>query len=214
MIYSLDCPQQKTRFSCREYNYYIHFSPFPPPPPPFFFFFFFFVPCGKFGSPYLGKTQQPQEQRHPFLSVCAVFSCVKTMVWLPVFGILCVCVVGGWVGERERDSAQMVMHAIAHGGCTDTVRGSALEADSGRKIVFAAPGTRTLLNITPGFFSQTLYPLSYPGPKYIPCRTATEVGSQRTCSINFHVDIQNGLRNRKKKKKKKWNSVEGSINSA
>ena len=24
---------------------------------------------------------------YPFLSVCAVFSCVHTMVWLPVFGI-------------------------------------------------------------------------------------------------------------------------------
>ena len=51
----------------------------------FFLFFFlfqcFFAHCGKFGSPYLGKAQQPQEQRYPFLSVCAVFSCVQTMVW-------------------------------------------------------------------------------------------------------------------------------------
>ena len=30
--------------------------------------------------------------------------------------------------------AQMLMHAIAHRGCTDTVRASALDADSGRKI--------------------------------------------------------------------------------
>ena len=28
----------------------------------------------------------------------------------------------------------MLMHAIAHGGCSDTVRKSALEVDSGRKI--------------------------------------------------------------------------------
>ena len=40
-----------------------------------------FVPCGKFGSPYLGKAQQPQEQRYPFLPVCAVFSRVQTMVY-------------------------------------------------------------------------------------------------------------------------------------
>ena len=33
------------------------------------------------------KAQQPQEQRYPFLSVCAAFSCVQTMVWLPVLGI-------------------------------------------------------------------------------------------------------------------------------
>ena len=41
-------------------------------------------------SSYPGKAQQPQEQRYPFLSVCAVFSCVQTIVWLPlvpVFGI-------------------------------------------------------------------------------------------------------------------------------
>ena len=43
--------------------------------------------AGKFGSPYLGEAQQPQEQRYPFLSVCAVFSCLQTMVWLPVFEI-------------------------------------------------------------------------------------------------------------------------------
>ena len=43
-------------------------------------------PCGKFRSSFLGKAQQLQEQRYPFLSVCAVSSCVQTMVWLPVFG--------------------------------------------------------------------------------------------------------------------------------
>ena len=44
----------------------------------------------EFGWPYPGKAQQPQEQRYPFLSVCVVFSCVQTIVWLPlvpVFGI-------------------------------------------------------------------------------------------------------------------------------
>ena len=48
---------------------------------------YFFVPCGNFGSPSVGMSQQPQEQRYPFLLVCAAFSCVRTMVWLPVFGI-------------------------------------------------------------------------------------------------------------------------------
>ena len=51
------------------------------------FFQYFFVPCGKFGLPYLGKAQKPQEQRFPFLSVCAVLLCVQTMVWLPVWDI-------------------------------------------------------------------------------------------------------------------------------
>ena len=41
----------------------------------------------KFGSPYLGKAQQLQEQHYPFLLVCVVFLCVQTMLWLPVLGI-------------------------------------------------------------------------------------------------------------------------------
>ena len=57
-------------------------------------------------------------RKEPFLSVCAVLSCVQTMVWLPEF-LTC---------------TQMLMHAIAHGGCTDTVRESALKFGSGRKI--------------------------------------------------------------------------------
>ena len=48
---------------------------------------YFIVRGGNFGSPHLGTAQQLREQRYPFLSVCAVFSCVQTMVWLPVFGI-------------------------------------------------------------------------------------------------------------------------------
>ena len=39
---------------------------------------------------YPGKAQQPQEQRYPLLSVCAVFPCVQTMVWLPALGIFTV----------------------------------------------------------------------------------------------------------------------------
>ena len=49
--------------------------------------------------------------------------------------------------------AQMLMHAIAHGGCTDTlIKGSSLlwkltlEEKS-----LAAPGTRTRASIAPGF---------------------------------------------------------------
>ena len=49
--------------------------------------------------------------------MCAVFSCVQTVVWLPAFGIFNVC------------TDVTSKHAIAHGGCTGTVRESALEAD-------------------------------------------------------------------------------------
>ena len=49
---------------------------------------YFNDPWRKFGLLYLGKAQQSQEQSDPFLSVCAVFLFVQTMVWLPVFGIV------------------------------------------------------------------------------------------------------------------------------
>ena len=46
----------------------------------------FYFHCKKFGWPYLGKAQQPQEQRYPFISVCANrFVC--PMIWLPVYPI-------------------------------------------------------------------------------------------------------------------------------
>ena len=47
---------------------------------------YFFAPYGKFGSPYLNKAQQLQEQCYPFLAVFLCV-CVQTMVWLPVFTI-------------------------------------------------------------------------------------------------------------------------------
>ena len=53
----------------------------------FFHWIIYISRYGKFGSLYLGKAQQPQEQRYPFLSMCAVFSRVQTMIWLPMFAI-------------------------------------------------------------------------------------------------------------------------------
>ena len=55
------------------------------------------------------RLQQPQEQRYPFLTVRAVFSCVQTMVLLPVLGIFnvrtdvkaCDCT-RGLYGQRKR----------------------------------------------------------------------------------------------------------------
>ena len=79
------------------------------------------VTCRKFGLSYLGKAQQLQEQCCPFLLVSAVFSCVQTMV--------CGCQGLGFLM-----CAQILIPAITHMGCTDTVRESALKVDSGRKI--------------------------------------------------------------------------------
>ena len=67
-----------------------------------FVFEYFVVPCGKLESPCLGKAQQPQEQRCPFLSACEVFSCVQTMITE-----LCQCL--GFLM-----CAQMWMYVSAH----------------------------------------------------------------------------------------------------
>ena len=52
---------------------------------------------------------------------------------------------------------QMLLHGIAHGGCTDTVRESALKADSGRKIPY-----RTWDSIP-----RQYYQLSYVTPRVV-----------------------------------------------
>ena len=111
----------------------------------FLFFIFLLLLCpfaGNSGRPtHIIKAQQPKEQRYPFLSVCAVFSCVQTcLTW-----------------------AQMLMQAIAHGGCTDTVRESALKVDSGRKNR-CPTGDSNPRQYCAWHFSQTLYPLSYCRP--------------------------------------------------
>ena len=97
-------------------------------------FEYFIVPSGKFGSPYLGKVEQPQKQHYPLLLVCALFSCVQTMVWLPVLGIFEVV--------------------------TDV---DVLEADSGRKISQHTRDSNPCQTAT-WLFSQTFYQLSYRHP--------------------------------------------------
>ena len=52
-----------------------------------------------------------------------------------------------------------MMHGIAHGGCTDTVRESALEADSRRKIPCLTGDSNPRRYCT-----RTLYPQSYTRP--------------------------------------------------
>ena len=69
------------------------------------------------------------------------------MVWLQVVGIFNVRV-------------QMLKHVIVHGGCTDTVRESALKVDSGRKVPYRA-GNPNPRQYCVWLFSQTLYHLIY-----------------------------------------------------
>ena len=110
------------------------------------------VPLGKSGLPYMGKAEQPQEQRYPFLSVCVVFSRVQTMVWLPVFGSFnvhthveaCNCTRGlYWHHKRV---------------CTGS-----WDVDSGRKIS-CCTGDLNLHQYHAWLFSRMLYQLSCPGP--------------------------------------------------
>ena len=66
-------------------------------------------PSWGIGGTLSGKTQQSTEQCYRFLSVCAVFSCVQTVTWLPVFEIFivrtdvdaCDCT-RGLCGHRKR----------------------------------------------------------------------------------------------------------------
>ena len=58
----------------------------------------------------------------------------------------------------------MLVRAIAHGGCTDTVRESALKVDPGRKIP-CGTGDSNPCRFCAWLFSRTLYQLiSYPRP--------------------------------------------------
>ena len=66
--------------------------------------------------------------------------------------------------------AQMLMYAIAHGGCADTVRQSALKTESGRKIP-CHTGNRTRVIIVYAFlvrrYTNSAIPTSLKGrPAY------------------------------------------------
>ena len=93
---------------------------------------------------WIRRTQQPQEQRYPFLAVCTVFSCVQKIV-------------------RFVTCSQMLMRVNEHGVCMGTVSESALKIYSGRKIR-CRTGDSNLCQCSAWLFSRTLYQLSYPRP--------------------------------------------------
>ena len=79
---------------------------------------YFIVPCGKFGSLYLGNVQEQQEQRALPAVVCSMF------VSKQGHGDQCLVLL---------TPAQMLMHAV-HTGAVRTPGESALEVNSRRKI--------------------------------------------------------------------------------
>ena len=98
----------------------------------------FIYPLRKFGWPYLGKATAAARAALPFPnSAYGIFVC-------PDKGMALTC-------------TQTLMHSIAHEGCTDKVRESALKADSGRKL----PCRTGESNLPQWCAGPTLYQLSY-----------------------------------------------------
>ena len=75
------------------------------------------------------------------INVCSMFVCLNNGTAASFLFLTC---------------TRMLMHAIAHGGCMDTVRESALEADSGREIPCCTVDSN-LHQYYAWFFSRTLY---------------------------------------------------------
>ena len=100
----------------------------------FFFFYTSFFPCGNSGRLIRVRPQQPQEQRYPFLTVRAVFSCVQTKIWLPLF----------WIYNVRRD--------VNASDCTGRLYGHRKslhwKLTQGEKSL-AAPGNRTCVSGVP-----------------------------------------------------------------
>ena len=109
------------------------------------FFLNFIVSCGNFGSPYKGYSSPKSSATHSYQ--CVQYFRVSTQ-W---YGCQCL----GFL-----TCTQMLMHAIAHGGCTDTVRKSALKLILG-EIFLAALGTRTRVSTAPCFSEGHSVQLSY-----------------------------------------------------
>ena len=81
------------------------------------------------------------------------YQCVQSFrVYKQRYGCQCLGFLAG---------AQMLMHAVAHGGCTDTVRKSALEVGYGRKFP-CHTGDSNPRQCCAWLFSWTLYPPSCP----------------------------------------------------
>ena len=109
------------------------------------FFFFFKGTLSLVGNsahlPWV-RLQQPHEQRYPYLTVHAVFSCVQS------YGCRCL---------GSLTWAQMLMPVIALGGCADTVRESAPKVDCGIKM----PCCTGELTLPQWCANLMLYQLSY-----------------------------------------------------
>ena len=79
----------------------------------------------------------------------------------------------------------MLMHAIAHGGCANTVRESALKVDSERNIPCrTGDSTNPRQYNCASVFSQILYQLSYPAQLRF---LSSSSSSNNTNNNNVHL---------------------------
>ena len=135
------------------------------------------IPCWSLGCLTRVRLQQPQNWRYPFLAVCAVFTCVQTMVWLPVSEIF-------------------IMHTdvgVCH--CTTELyedhRESAPKVNSGRKILCCTWESNSGQGLLCLAFQANALPTE-PQP-------ASEADAGQTerialkCVINFLVFLQQSL---------------------
>ena len=97
----------------------------------------------------------------------------------------------------------MLMHAIAHGDCTDTVSGSALEADSGEKFLAAWEFEPALVLYCAWLFSRTLYQLSY--------RRPTNIFLLHRTRVTINIDTVRLIRDGEKGGKGLWRWGESEI---
>ena len=121
------------------------------------------------------RLQRPQEQCYPFLTVCAVFSFTKQRCGCQCF--------------RSLTCTKMLMHAIAHKGCTDIVGESGLKVDSGIKIPC---GTREW-NQPQQHAGPTLYQLSYIPDKMEAFSGLSVKCYAQTCvldALSWHLTLQ------------------------
>jgi len=128
-------------------------------------------PCGKFGWRYPGKAQPQQEQRYP-----ATHSYLYPFLSLPIpistHSYRCVPhfpVSKQWSVFEILTRTQTLMHAIAHEGCTYTVRESALKADL-EKNPLPHPGLKPASVLRLAFQLDVLPIELFPVPRFcLPC---------------------------------------------
>ena len=99
------------------------------------------------------KAQQPQEQCYPLLLVCAVFLCVQTKAWLPVFRIFNLC--------TDVDACNCTQ--VLYGHCKSLHWKLTLGEKS-----LAAPGIQTHISIVLGFSARRCTSWAIPWPISVP----------------------------------------------